>query len=68
MTVVALNRELRRRSFWTDTRPEPDLLWLLHVVALGTVADDARLSIDGVLSVDIADLVAAFNRVPEQAP
>jgi single-stranded-DNA-specific exonuclease len=39
MTVVALNRELRRRSFWTETRPEPDLLDYLDLVALGTVAD-----------------------------
>ncbi|MGZ5924776.1 MAG: single-stranded-DNA-specific exonuclease RecJ, partial [Rhizomicrobium sp.] len=39
MTLVALNRELRRRGFWSDTRPEPDLLDYLHLVALGTVAD-----------------------------
>jgi single-stranded-DNA-specific exonuclease len=39
MTLVAVNRELRRRGFWTDARPEPDLLDELHIVALGTVAD-----------------------------
>jgi single-stranded-DNA-specific exonuclease len=39
MTVVAINRELRRRSFWNETRREPDLLDLLDLVALGTVAD-----------------------------
>ena len=39
MTVVAINRELRARGFWTDTRPEPDLLSFLDDVALGTVAD-----------------------------
>ena len=39
LTLVALARELRRRNFWTGTRPEPDLLSLLHLVALGTVAD-----------------------------
>ncbi|MPZ58003.1 MAG: single-stranded-DNA-specific exonuclease RecJ [Rhizobiales bacterium] len=39
MTVVAVNRELRRRGFWTVERPEPDLLDDLHLVALGTVAD-----------------------------
>jgi len=39
MTVVALNRELRRRAFWNETRREPDLLDLLDLVALGTVAD-----------------------------
>jgi single-stranded-DNA-specific exonuclease len=39
VTVVAVNRELRQRGFWTDARPEPDLLGFLHLVALGTVAD-----------------------------
>jgi single-stranded-DNA-specific exonuclease len=39
MTVVAVNRELRRRGFWNAARPEPDLLGLLDLVALGTVAD-----------------------------
>jgi single-stranded-DNA-specific exonuclease len=39
LTVVATNRELRRRGFWSEARPEPDLLGFLHFVALGTVAD-----------------------------
>jgi single-stranded-DNA-specific exonuclease len=39
MVVVALNRELRRRGFWTAERPEPDLRDDLHLAALGTVAD-----------------------------
>jgi single-stranded-DNA-specific exonuclease len=39
MTVVAVNRELRARGFWTEARPEPDLLLFLDDVALGTVAD-----------------------------
>jgi single-stranded-DNA-specific exonuclease len=39
MTVVAVNRELRGRGFWTGERPEPELLSLLDDVALGTVAD-----------------------------
>jgi single-stranded-DNA-specific exonuclease len=39
MTVVALNRELRRRGFWTAEHAEPDLLGYLDLVALGTVAD-----------------------------
>ncbi len=39
MTVVAVNRLLRRRGFWTTERREPDLLALLDDVALGTVAD-----------------------------
>jgi single-stranded-DNA-specific exonuclease len=39
MTVVAVNRELRARGFWSEARPEPDLLSFLDDVALGTVAD-----------------------------
>jgi single-stranded-DNA-specific exonuclease len=39
MTVVAVNRELRTRGFWNSERPEPDLLGMLDLVALGTVAD-----------------------------
>jgi len=39
MTVVAVNRVLRERGFWTAGRPEPDLLKFLDDVALGTVAD-----------------------------
>jgi single-stranded-DNA-specific exonuclease len=39
MTVVAVNRQLRARGFWSETRPEPDLLTFLDDVALGTVAD-----------------------------
>src|SRR5215472_5149105 len=39
MVLVAANRELRRRGFWNAAQPEPDLLDLAHLVALGTVAD-----------------------------
>ncbi|HEY4140633.1 MAG TPA: single-stranded-DNA-specific exonuclease RecJ [Pseudolabrys sp.] len=39
VTLVALSRELRQRNFWDATRAEPDLLSMLHLVALGTVAD-----------------------------
>jgi single-stranded-DNA-specific exonuclease len=39
MVVVAVNRELRARGFWAPPRSEPDLLGLLDLVALGTVAD-----------------------------
>ena len=39
MTLVALTRELRGRNFFTATRPAPDLLSMLDLVALGTVAD-----------------------------
>jgi single-stranded-DNA-specific exonuclease len=39
---VALLRELRRRDRFAD-RPEPRLIDLLDIVALGTVADVARL-------------------------
>ena len=39
LALVAINRELRTRGFWTAGRPEPDLLDLVHLVALGTIAD-----------------------------
>jgi len=39
---VALLRELRGRGYFAD-RPEPKLIDLLDIVALGTVADVARL-------------------------
>ena len=44
VTLVAVNRELRERGFWTGEMPEPDLLGMLHHVALGTVADVAPLT------------------------
>jgi single-stranded-DNA-specific exonuclease len=44
MTVVAVNRVLRARGFWSQARPEPDLLGWLDVVALGTVADVVPLT------------------------
>jgi single-stranded-DNA-specific exonuclease len=43
LALVAVSRELRRRGFW-DARSEPDLLSLLHLVALGTVADVVPLT------------------------
>jgi single-stranded-DNA-specific exonuclease len=43
VTLVAVNRELRGRGFWSAEMPEPDLLGMLHHVALGTVADVAPL-------------------------
>jgi single-stranded-DNA-specific exonuclease len=43
VTLVAVNRELRGRGFFTSEMPEPDLLGMLHHVALGTVADVAPL-------------------------
>ncbi|MDQ0393099.1 single-stranded-DNA-specific exonuclease RecJ [Labrys monachus] len=39
LLLVAANRALRRRGWWTPARPEPDLLSRLDLVALGTVAD-----------------------------
>jgi single-stranded-DNA-specific exonuclease len=42
VALVALNRELRRRGFWTQ-RPEPQLIAALDAVALATVADMAPL-------------------------
>ena len=39
MTLVALNRALRDGGFWNEDRPAPDLLAMLDLVALATVAD-----------------------------
>ncbi|MCX5578693.1 single-stranded-DNA-specific exonuclease RecJ [Kaistia terrae] len=39
LAVVATNRELRRRGWYGETRPEPDLMQWLDLVALGTVCD-----------------------------
>ena len=39
MTLVAIQRELRRRGFWAARGGEPDLLANLDLVALGSVAD-----------------------------
>jgi single-stranded-DNA-specific exonuclease len=44
MSVVAVNRELRERGFWSEARPEPDLLALTSLVALGTIADVVALT------------------------
>ncbi len=44
LALVALTRVLRDRNFWTQARPIPDLLSLLHLVALGTVADVVPLT------------------------
>ncbi len=43
LLVIALNRVLRDRGHFKD-RPEPDLVALLDLVALGTVADVVALS------------------------
>ncbi|MFC7535817.1 single-stranded-DNA-specific exonuclease RecJ [Sphingomonas sp. GCM10030256] len=40
---VALLRELRRRGYFNPSHPEPKIIDLLDLVALGTVADVARL-------------------------
>ncbi|MCY7279604.1 MAG: single-stranded-DNA-specific exonuclease RecJ [Sphingomonas bacterium] len=40
---VAVLRELRRRGCFSDAAPEPSIIDLLDLVALGTVADVARL-------------------------
>lgn len=39
MTLVAVNRVLRVRGFWTPSRPAPDLMGMVDLVALATVAD-----------------------------
>ena len=43
LVLVAVARELRKRKFYTD-RKEPDLLSLLDIVALATVADVVPLT------------------------
>jgi single-stranded-DNA-specific exonuclease len=43
LLAVALVRNLRAKGFFTAARPEPDLISLLDLVALGTVADVAAL-------------------------
>ena len=44
MALVGLNRALRGLGFWTASRPAPDLLQDLDLVALATVADVAPLT------------------------
>lgn len=39
VTIVAINRELRKRDFFSGTNPEPNLMQWLDLVALGTVCD-----------------------------
>ncbi|MGH6892070.1 MAG: single-stranded-DNA-specific exonuclease RecJ [Dongiaceae bacterium] len=44
LLVIATNRELRRRGWFSEARPEPDLLQWLDLVALGTVCDVVALT------------------------
>ncbi|HXV24476.1 MAG TPA: single-stranded-DNA-specific exonuclease RecJ [Alphaproteobacteria bacterium] len=44
LLAVAVNRELRGAGWWTQSRPEPDLLDCLDLVALGTVCDVVPLT------------------------
>lgn len=39
LTVVAVNRELRKQNFYNQSMPEPQLMQWLDLVALGTVCD-----------------------------
>lgn len=43
LLIIALNRTLRRKGHFKD-RPEPDLVAMLDIVALGTVADVVALT------------------------
>lgn len=43
MTIVAINRALRKKNFYTDELPEPNLMQWLDLVALGTVCDVVTL-------------------------
>ncbi|HEX6960105.1 MAG TPA: single-stranded-DNA-specific exonuclease RecJ [Ferrovibrio sp.] len=44
LLIVATNRRLRERGFYTAERPEPDLIQWLDLVALGTVCDVVPLT------------------------
>ena len=44
MVLVGLARALRRRGFWSASRPAPDLLAGLDLVALATIADVVPLT------------------------
>ena len=44
LLMVALNRTLRQAGYYGADRPEPDLLGLLDLVALGTVCDVVPLT------------------------
>lgn len=39
MTIVAINRTLREKGFYTSSLPEPNLMQWLDLVALGSVCD-----------------------------
>ncbi len=43
MTIVAINRALREKGFYTSDLPEPNLMQWLDLVALGTVCDVVTL-------------------------
>ncbi|MCK6452908.1 MAG: single-stranded-DNA-specific exonuclease RecJ [Alphaproteobacteria bacterium] len=44
LLIVGLNRALRRAGWYSDARPEPELMQWLDLVALGTVADVVPLT------------------------
>ena len=44
VTIVAVNRNLRESGWYSESRPEPDLLRWLDLVALGTVCDSVPLT------------------------
>ena len=64
--MVAVNRELRARGFWTRARPEPDLLGMLDLVALGTVADVVPLK--GLNRAFVAKGLLALRRREHRRP
>jgi single-stranded-DNA-specific exonuclease len=44
LVLIGVLRTLRARGWWSDDRPEPDLLAVLDLVALATVADVSPLA------------------------
>ena len=44
MLVIAISRELRKRNFYTESTPEPDLRQWMSLAAFGTVCDMVPLN------------------------
>lgn len=63
LAAVALNRELRRRGYFVDGRQEYDLLNLLDIVALATIADVVPLH--GLNRAFVARGLDQINRKPQ---
>jgi single-stranded-DNA-specific exonuclease len=64
LLLVALNRALRQAGHYGDSRPEPDLLGLLDLVALGTICDVVPLTgLNRALTVQGLKVMAARGNI-----